>query len=123
MTKREMFAVIADLCADNAEVVDFCNHEIELLNARKNHKSDKPSKAQRENAELAEVVFEFLMEAGGPVAAADVVEGVENPAIRSTQKVSALMKMLIADGRVVKRLDGKKVFFAVAEAEAEVEGE
>ena len=32
MTKKEMFAHIATVNADNAEIVEFCNREIELLN-------------------------------------------------------------------------------------------
>ena len=44
MTKREMFAPIASALADNAEVVEFCNHEVELLDRKKGYKSSKPSK-------------------------------------------------------------------------------
>ena len=38
-TKREMFELIASALADNTEVVEFCNHEVELLNKKASYKS------------------------------------------------------------------------------------
>lgn len=46
MTKREMFAHIATVNAADAEIVEFCNREIELLDSRKASKT--PTKTQRE---------------------------------------------------------------------------
>ena len=36
MTKREMFAEIRNIVADNAEMVAFIDHEIELLERKSN---------------------------------------------------------------------------------------
>lgn len=126
MTKREMFeAVVAIVEAseveNKVELADGLRHEIELLNNRKNHKSDKPSKAQRENAELAEKVIAVLGDE--PMSATDVIGLCNCEAIRSTQKVSALMKILIAERRVAKVKDGKKVAFRLANDEDVFEGE
>ena len=38
MTKREMFEMIKGVCANDTRIVEFCEHEIELLN-RKSSKS------------------------------------------------------------------------------------
>ena len=53
MTKREMLNKIAQVCAEDSEIVAYCNHEIELLDRKKGYKSNKPTKAQVANAELA----------------------------------------------------------------------
>ena len=47
MTKREMFAAIRERVLDNDEMVEFIDHEVDLL-ARK-RTSTKPTKTQREN--------------------------------------------------------------------------
>ena len=124
MTKKEMFAHIATINADNAEIVEFCNHQIELLNNRKSGKSDKPSKAQRENAALAEKVIAVMgLE---PRTATDIVVAVNCSEIRSPQKVVGLMKGLLDEGRVIKVKEGKKVLFKLnldEDDEDEVEGE
>ena len=39
-----MFALIASAMADNSEVVEFCAHEVELLDKKRGYKSSKPSK-------------------------------------------------------------------------------
>ena len=41
MTKKEMFTLIATLNASNQEIVDFCNHEIELLEKKKSNGNAK----------------------------------------------------------------------------------
>ena len=51
MTKREMFAEIRAIVVDNAEMVAFIDHEIELLNRKSNGKR-KPTKNQLENAQF-----------------------------------------------------------------------
>ena len=48
MTKKEMFAEICKGVADNAEMVAFIDHEIELLD-RKSGSPRKPTKTQVEN--------------------------------------------------------------------------
>lgn len=46
MTKKEMFTEIRKVVADNAEMVAFIDHEIELLN----RKSDSPPQAYQDSA-------------------------------------------------------------------------
>ena len=49
-TKREMFNLIATRNADDAEIVAFCEHEIQLLDAKKTSKT--PTKTQKANEAL-----------------------------------------------------------------------
>ncbi len=128
MTKRELFnalvAIVENAEVENAaELVEGLQHEIELLDNRKSYKSDKPTKAQKERMEQAEKVAAVLGDEG--MTATDVIAAVNDENIRSTQKVSALMKVLINDGRAIKVKDGKKVFFRLPTEDevAEIEGE
>jgi sulfur carrier protein ThiS len=128
MTKRELFNALVTIVEGTevenaAELVEGLQHEIELLDNRKSYKSDKPTKAQKERMEQAEKVAAVLGDEG--MTATDVIAAVNDENIRSTQKVSALMKVLINDGRAVKVKDGKKVFFRLPTEDevAEIEGE
>ena len=112
MTKKEMFARIATVNANDAEIVEFCNKEIELLNARK--ASKKPSKTQIQNAETLEVIKEVLAEAEAPMSIAEIKGADARLAEFPPQKMSALLKKLVVDGSVIRSTDKKKVFFSLA---------
>ena len=59
MTKREMFAEIRNIVADNAEMVAFIDHEIELLE-RKSNGVRKPTKTQVENEQFKDAILATL---------------------------------------------------------------
>ena len=109
MTKREMFTAIMEKVQDNAEMVAFLEHEIELV-SRKRTGSSKPTKRQTENegikARILEVVSDEGMTAGEIVAALDI-EGMTN------QRVSALLRQLVLAEQVRKEtVKGKSLFYA-----------
>lgn len=112
MTKREMFALIATLNADNAEVVDFCNHEIELIDNRKKEKT--PTKAQKENETLMDTIEGILGTLEAPVTVTDLIISNEALADYSNQKISALLRKMVEAGRVIKAFEGKKAVFSIA---------
>ena len=58
-TKREMFNIIKTAMSDNAEVVAFVDHELELL-ARKNSAERKPTVNQLDNKKIKKVVLEKI---------------------------------------------------------------
>ena len=117
MTKKEMFTLIATLNADNQEIVDFCNHEIELLERKK---SQGNAKANEKMDMQVELVFNALESLNKMVTVSDLIKetdltDLENESgVVSTQKVSALLKKLVDSGRVKKFTDKKKTFFAIA---------
>ena len=111
MTKKEMFGFIASAMNDNADVVAFCNHEIELLE-KKASKSGQ-TKTQKENAILIESVFSSLATVGKPVTITELQTEVVEMSNYSNQKLSALLKKLVDCGRVVKTIDKKKSYFSV----------
>lgn len=109
MTKREMFTAIKEKVQDNAEMVAFLEHEIELV-SRKRTGSSKPTKRQTENegikARILEIMSDEGMTAGEVVAALDI-EGMTN------QRVSALLRQLVLAEQVRKEtVKGKSLFYA-----------
>lgn len=116
MTKKEMFNLIATLNASNQEIVDFCNHEIELLEKKKSNGNAKANEKMEKSVEL---VYNALVSAGVPVSASELIakgglEELENEfGVVSTQKVSALLKKLVDSGRVEKFIDKKKTYFKI----------
>ena len=71
LTKKDYFEMIKGICADRADIVDFCNHEIELL-SRKNSKSGA-TKTQKENEIVANMLVEELAKIGKPITITDLM--------------------------------------------------
>ena len=113
MTKREMFEMIATVNADNAEIVDFCNHEIELLANRKSSKKGM-TKVQKENEGVKASIVEALAGFEEGVTVSDLIKSSEGLSEYSNQKISALLRLLITEGKVEKTMSGKKAFFSLA---------
>ena len=113
MTKREMFEMIKGVCANDTRIVDFCEHEIELLN-RKSSKSTQ-TKTQIENESIKSAIVNALTEIAKPVTITEMQELNTEMANYSNQKLSALLKQLVEnDKKVVKTVDKKKSYFTVA---------
>ena len=113
MTKREMFEMIKGVCANDTRIVEFCEHEIELLN-RKSSKSTQ-TKTQIENESIKSAIVNALTEIAKPVTITEMQELNTEMANYSNQKLSALLKQLVEnDKKVVKTVDKKKSYFTVA---------
>lgn len=109
MTKREMFEAIKNVegVKENAEMVEFLDKQIELVS----RKRTSLTKAQKENAEVAERVYEYMVEVNGPVTAADVQAKFEV----SNQKATALLRTLKNANKIVAEKEGKKTIYAIAD--------
>ena len=116
MTKKEMFTLIATLNATNSAIVEFCNHEIELLD---NKKSNGNKKANEKVAKETEIVYNALVSVGRAASASELIaecdlSALENESgVVSTQKVSAMLKKLVDGGKVEKFTDKKKTYFKI----------
>lgn len=121
LTKKDYFEMIKGVCADRTDIVDFCNHEIELL-SRKNSKSGA-TKTQKENEIVANMLIEELAKIGKPITITDlmntseIVKGytLENGNNLTNQKISAIFKQLVENQRIVKVVDKKKSYFSIGE--------
>lgn len=112
MTKKEMFTKIATVNADNEEIVAFCQHEIELLSNKTTSKS--LSKTQKANLEVMEQIKQALVDVGKAVTVTDLIASSASLAGYTNQKVSALLRKMIDEKVVVKTVEGKKSYFALA---------
>ena len=118
MTKKEMFTLIATLNANDKAIVDFCNHEIELLDRKK---SQGNAKANEKMDKQVELVYNALVSVGKSIkvseliAETDLTELANESGVVSTQKVSALLKKLKDSGKVVSYTDKKNTYFKVAD--------
>lgn len=118
VTKRERFEMIKEIVLNaglenEAEMVEFLDNEINLLN--KKRASGAKTATQKENEVLVEKLYEALAEIGRPVTVSELQKENEEFGAMSNQKVSALMKKLKDAGRVNKVDDKKKAYFSIAE--------
>lgn len=119
MTKKEMFAAIINAVEGKptettaAEMVEFLNHEIDLLNRKRSSKSSKPTAKQMENEAIKERIMEILSYSLEGLTATDIMNELEAVSITaSNQKVNALVKQLISAELVDrKEVKGKAYFF------------
>jgi hypothetical protein len=119
MTKKETFAVIRGIVADNAELVAFIDHEIELLE-KKSSGSRKPTKVQVENEGFKVDILNALTEVDEPVNIKGLYEICPSIAELSNQRVTHLLTALRKDGKVTRSYVKKVAYFALG---SEVEGE
>lgn len=112
MTKREMFETIATINADNAEIVAFCEREIELLNRKRTSKKGLTA-TQKANLEIKDVLADVLANADEPMTVTEILaDGRLNG--YTNQKISALLRQMVESNVAVKTIDHKKAKFAIA---------
>lgn len=99
MTKKEMFIAIRECVADNAEMVAFIDHEIELLGKKR---SSINAKAKAEIDERMEKIYNALAEMDEPVTPTELKKLTSDAEVAdfSTQRITAMMTRL--GDRVVK---------------------
>ena len=113
ITKREMFAMVSAVVEkaeveNKAEMLNFINHEIELLE-KKSSKSGQ-SKTQKENEILKEEIFVELSKLGEKVTVSEFQSVTRfAPPEFSNQKISALLNQLEKAGRVHKKLSRRSL--------------
>lgn len=115
-TKRDRFNALLAIpaVAENADLVDFINHEIELLD-KKNSAERKPTAKQVENAGFKSDILAW-MEPATQYAAADVVKGVPSivAAGLSANRVTAMLTQLVNDGAIIRTEDKRKSYYSLA---------
>ena len=122
MTKKEMFTEILALVKDNKEMTEFIEHEIKLLDKKKANGSKKAQANKDANLKLANELFVALKELDKPVTISEFQkESTSGVATLSNQKISSLLRTLIADGLVVRTEEKKKAYFSAVDTDEEVE--
>lgn len=112
ITKRDHFNALLKIEAvkSNEALVEFINHEIDLLN-RKNSTEKKPTATQVANEGIKKTIMVVLNSTNEPMTATDIMKADEGLAELSNQKISALLRGLIDEGKVVKTIDKRKSYF------------
>ena len=115
MTQRDFYKEIIALAQANErdDIVEFAEGRIAVLDRKASAK--KPTKTQEENENIKVDILDNLTNEGVTVTElqgkSDLLGSLSN------QRVSALLRQLIADGKVVKVVDKKKALFSLAVAE------
>jgi hypothetical protein len=108
ITKKEKFEMLLEKVADNEMLTEFINHEIELLT---NKSSKGSAKKNEEHEAFFEVIRDILSESAdvngmrcNAIATHDLAKAFEwaDKASTSPQRVSAMLKKMIANGDVEK---------------------
>lgn len=119
MTKRDYYNEIINIATemDRQDLVDFANHEIELLDKKKSSGKGKVNETMTANIEL---VYQALAKVGKAtatelIAKSDLSPLANESGIITTQKVSAYLNKLVDCGRVQKVVEKKKTYFSIVE--------
>ena len=128
-TRKEMFTRISNFIAsvesddpnfqtEQTEMIDFINHQIEMLSRKKPAGEGGLTKEQEENLACTETIFE-QMETGRKYGVAELMK--ELPVVAewnashdkemTSQKFASLIKPLIEDGRIEKITEKRKVYY------------
>lgn len=113
MTKREMFNEILAVVADNAEMVEFINHEIELLN-RKSSAVRKPTKNQLENEGFKVEIVDYLKSADAPKTIKELQTEIPSLAGLTNQRITHLLTDLVKAETLTKNYVKKTPYYSVA---------
>ena len=110
MTKKEYFAILREAypqtAPNYAEVIAFIDHEVELLS-----KPRKASPKQMENEEYLDLIMGYMTTEGRTVS--DIQKAIPQFADFSTQKVAALVKLLIERGSLQRETVKGRSYFSV----------
>lgn len=113
MTKKEMFAEIRKVVADNAEMVAFIDHEIELLN-RKSGSPRKPTKTQIENDGFKAEIVAYLTEVDAPKTIKELQAEIPSISGLTNQRITHMLTDLVKAETLTKEYVKKTPYYSVA---------
>ena len=113
LTKAQKFAMLRAIpaVAENAMLVEFIDHEVELL-SKKNSAEKKPTAQQTANEAIKVAIVEG-MERNRVYTVTEVIKSIPECADLTNQRVSALLRQLVEAGKVKRTEDKRKAYFQV----------
>lgn len=118
MTKREKFEMLLAKVEGDEMLTEFINHEIELLSAKA---SKGNAKKNAEQEMFIDLIRDVLSEAPNPMQCGAIAKDArllgfewKDGNTTSPQRVSAMLKKMVESGDVVKTVDKKTSYFALA---------
>jgi hypothetical protein len=123
MTKKEKFTAIRNSFKANPievkgmteeEVLDFFEHEIDLLNS-KSGALKKKTPQQEENDRIMAALIDFLTEQGKPMTIAEILAAKDERlvGIKGNQHLNSLLIKLRNAGEVARTYDKKTAYFGI----------
>lgn len=112
MTKADFFKQILANYNLTEDEQNFINHELELL-AKKNSAEKKPTAVQIANDGIKTDILDGMVE-GTLYTITDLIKTIPALADLTNQRVSALVRQLIADGKVERIEEKRKAYFRLA---------
>lgn len=112
-TKRDNFNALLSIPAvsTNSALVDFINHEIELLD-KKNSSEKKPTAQQTANEGIKSAILDNMV-VGKMYTITEIIKSIPECADLTNQRVSALMRQLREEGKVTRIEDKRKAYFEI----------
>ena len=107
MTKKEIFGLIAETCADNEVIVEFCAAEVAKLDAKAAKAKEKAAEKKAAGDELYAVIVEAV--GADSMTAEDVLASIDGEDL-TVAKVRARLSQAVKNGVLVKesvKVDGK----------------
>ena len=108
ITKKEKFEMLLELVEDNEMLTDFINHEIELLSNKSSKGSAKKNEEQEAFFEVIRDVLSECSDVNGmrcnAIANDERAKSFKwaDKAVTSSQRVSSMLRKMIANGDVAK---------------------
>lgn len=117
LTKRDHFNTLLQLpeVAANPTLVDFINNELDLLARKNNSDNKKPSEKDIANQGLKTAILEFATASGEQHTVTDFIKNVPACAGLSQQKISAMVRQMVEDGKLEKVIVKRVSYFRVPE--------
>lgn len=117
MTKKDYFNILRNAyptsAADYDSVVAFIDHELELLD-RKNSAIRKPTAKQAANEGVKALILDH-MEVGKRYTITDMLKEFPFEEEFTNQRVSALVRQLLLENKVIREEEKGKAYFSVGE--------
>ena len=113
-TKKEMYNFIKSKMADDAEVVAFCDHELELLE-RKNSAERKPTVNQLDNKKIKKIVLEKI-----GTHSYTITEIIKNVLVDTEwadltcSRMTAIATQMAEDGDLIREVVKRKAYYKKA---------
>ena len=122
MTKREKFEMLKTIpaVAENAMLMEFIDHELEILSRKNSPEHKKLTANQIVNEGVKENIIQ-AMEPGKLYSITDMIKSIPCCNDMSNQRVNALVRQMIPEK--IERVEVKRRAFFVLAGTYEVEGE
>lgn len=110
-TKRERYAEIRALIpADRADLLEFIDNEVELLNKKNASHSNKPTARQQENAQLMDPIYDGMV-ANKKYTVSDLIAEIPALAGMNTQRVTPILTKMVNNVLVAREMVKGKAYY------------